>query len=192
MLLDELLVKGKEVSSLISHNLHAAALVKLGMVSKELQLCIHQNEFLYACALRTFPNIRDLPMGGYPSFYLNTFRIYFQPPRESIKMANVEIVTVIGNAIQYATNELDFQYIVPTQRKISYLLDELPRPFLSATGRRNILKCVNDWKAAVEDQTCSFDYRDDAVEILERVAAIAEHSFQCIDIDVRTWTYITR
>jgi hypothetical protein len=191
LLLDELLVKGKDVSSLISHNLHTASLVKLGMVSKELQLCIHQNEILYACALRTFPNIRDFPRGLYPSFYLNTFRIYFQPPRESIMMANMEIVTVIGNAIQYADNESDFHYTLPTQNKTTALLDELHRLFLSANGRRNIRKCVNDWKAVVEDQTCSFEYRRDAVEILERVAGIAEHSFKCFVTDVRNWAYIT-
>ena len=188
MRLDELLTNTKDITSMIVQHLDAASLCRLSMASKASQKSLDQSEVLYACVLRTFPEIRDVPKGRQSKYYRFAFRIYYSQNSVFFDkiMPHFELVTFIGISIRYdepGSDEEDDEGEDKVEMgiKIAGLLSDIRTQFRTLVGRRNIIKCVHEWKAVVAMDEDAFSYRYDAEKMLDRISHLAKHFFRWQD-----------
>jgi hypothetical protein len=191
MRLDALLANAKDIASMIAQHLDAASLCRLSMTSKDSQKSLDQSEVLFACVLRTFPGIRGVPKGRESKYYWYAFRLYYSknPGFPGIIMPHFQLVTLIGISIKFderdSSDEDDSdQEKVRMGVKVSDLLESIQSQLYTLVGRRNIMKCVSDWKAVVAVGGDSFSYRHDAEKLLDRISNTAKNIFRWNDAQV--------
>ena len=191
MRLHELLVNAKDICTMVARHLDAESLFRLTMACKDSQKCVNQSEIVYACVLRTFPGIRNVPKGRECGYYWSAFEMYFsKTPSCFVEiMPHFELVTLIGISIkcdQLNTSDDDEsgQDTVPMRIKVSVLLSDIQSQFRSLAGRRNIIKCAGDWRALVDLGESAIAYRYDACKLLDRIAYLAEHVFLWHDLQL--------
>ena len=189
--LDELLANANDISSMVAQHLDAVSLFRLSIASKEFQKSVDQSEVqvLYARVLRTFPGIRGVPKGRESKYYWSAFRLYYSKNPNFLGriMPHFELVTFIGISIKFdepdSSDEDDSaKDIVGMGIKVSGLLSGIRSQFRTLVGRRNIIKCVCDWKAVVAVSEDAFSYRYDTKKLLDRISHIAKHVFEWHDV----------
>jgi hypothetical protein len=186
MRLDELLANANDIPSIISQHLDAASLFRLRMASKDFQKSVNQSEVLYACVLRTFPGIRGVPKGMESTYYWSAFRLYYSKNPNFLGriIPHFELVTLIGISIKYdepdSDEDVEGEDKVGMGIKVAGLLSDIRSQFGTLVGRRNIIKCVCDWKALAGGEY-TLTYRYDAEKLLDRISHLAKHSFRWHD-----------
>jgi hypothetical protein len=170
MRLDGLLASSLDVSTVIAKHLDVHALVRLGLVSKDLLRCIKQDGILYASFLKTFPTIRNLPSGMPSSFYLQSLRVYYGPFSSS--MTDHELTAIICMSIRETGG------IVSISHRVNKACRAFGMNVCHSSQRKRILECVRDWENIIVTN-CSiyFEDCDDACEILEKITKVIEFNF---------------
>ena len=173
MRLDELLVSVKDLFPMVAENLDAVSLFRLGAVCKDMRKCRKQSEVLRACVLRTFPGIRGVPGDEDVMGFEIVFRCHFGgylPVRGPFPY--LELVTLVGNRIKYSAPSGSMEV------RVMDLFSNIQPQFWSFRGRKSLIKCVREWRYVVGRPSEHFVYRDDALEMLDRMVYIAKHNFQ--------------
>ena len=190
MRLDQLLVNANDLFSMVVHNLDAVALSRLSAVCRDIRKCSKQSEVWRACLLRTFPGIRGVPTGKESKVYEDALQFYFGPRWLGRGYPYLELVTLVGMNIQHTPQNTGFfggddtaVDAIPMKNKIRGLFSRLGGEFWHSRSRKNIIKSVNEWKSLAASDDGYFSYRYDVVEMLDRIAYIAEHNFQWYDHD---------
>jgi hypothetical protein len=195
MRLDELLANANDLSSMVAQHLDAASLCRLSMASKGFQKSVDQSEVLYACVLRTFPGIRGVPKGRESEYYWSVLRLYYSKNPNFLGriIPHFELVTFIGISIRYdepgsdEDDDDEGEDKVEIGIKVAGLLSDIRSQFGTLVGRRNIIKCVCDWKAVVAMDEDALTYRYDAEKLLDRISHLAKHSFRWHDGGEFAW-----
>jgi hypothetical protein len=180
--LDELLVSVKDLFPMVAENLDAVSLFRLGAACKDMRKCRKQSEVLRACVLRTFPGIRNFPEEARSARYEKALHIYFLFQNYGPLRSYFEIVISIGKCLEKDWEPYDEEGH-DMEEKISQFFDNVDFNVWTYKGRRDIIKCVGDWKSQIVSGIPLFTYRNDVLEMLDRIAYIAEHNFQWHDSD---------
>ena len=192
MRLDELLVNANDLFSMVTHNLDAVALSRLGAVCRDIRKCSKQSEVWRACVLRTFPGIMGVPTGKESRIYEQAFRVYYLPQWIMGYIPYLELITLIGNSIQHVSLDPEVDDGTEDESmedKICFFFELHYTELLTYGGRKNIIKCVGDWKSEIVSGVKRLNLRSDVLEMLDRMAYIAEHNFRWGDGDMLRWYY---
>jgi hypothetical protein len=192
MRLDKLLANANDISLMVAQHLDAASLFRLSIASKDFQKIVNQSEVLYACVLRTFTGIRGVPKGRDSKYYWSVIRLYYSKNPNFLGriIPHFELVTFIGISIKYdepdSDEDVEGEDKVGMEIKVAGLLSDIRSQFGTLVGRRDIIKCVCDWKALVGDED-ALTYRYDAEKLLDRISHLAKHSFRWHDGGELAW-----
>jgi hypothetical protein len=164
-----------DVLVIICEHLDAFSLVRMGMSSKTAWSAVNKKAIMEAAALRTFPNIFDLPRDKGSHFYLRIFAGYFNPP--VYPLHHLEISSIIYDRLKYNPNAEEPS--LSTARITARIIcRNLFSEGWSAAGRKNVINCVIEWMNMIRNNRVSrLDLCDDALAILATTKAFLQKRF---------------